>query len=304
MITILGPTACGKTLLAANLAFKTGSEIISADSRMVYKGMDIGSGKDYDDYIVENTKIPYHLIDIVEAGYEYNVYEYQKDFLYVYNKFKNNNITPILCGGTGMYLEAVLQGYKLVKVPNNDELRSCLQTKEISELIEELKSFGTIHNTTDLTNKDRLIRAIEIQDYYKNNPDIDRSFPKINSLIIGINVERSVVRERITKRLKQRLECGMIEEVESLLKKLKPEQLSFYGLEYKFLTNFLTGKLTYDEMFSNLNTAIHQFSKRQMTWFRRMEKKGCEINWIDGQKTMDEKLKEILSLIKKNSFLP
>ncbi len=179
-----------------------------------------------------------------------------------------------------------------------------MQTKEISELIEELKSFGTIHNTTDLTNKDRLIRAIEIQDYYKNNPDIDRSFPKINSLIIGINVERSVVRERITKRLKQRLECGMIEEVESLLKKLKPEQLSFYGLEYKFLTNFLTGKLTYDEMFSNLNTAIHQFSKRQMTWFRRMEKKGCEINWIDGQKTMDEKLKEILSLIKKNSFLP
>lgn len=295
MITILGPTATGKTSLAANLANLINGEIISADSRQVYRGMDIGTGKDLDDYIVDGKKIPYHLVDIVDPGYEFNVFEFQKNFLEAYSAINKRERIPILCGGTGLYIESVLKGYKLIDVPKNEILREELELKEEAELIEILESFKNLHNTTDISERERLIRAIEIQKYYDSNPDLDTHFPEIDTKIFGINYDRRVVRMRITERLEERLQNGMIEEVEGLLNSgVKPEQLSFYGLEYKWVTDHLEGKLAYNEMFRRLNTAIHQFSKRQMTWFRRMEKQGFEIDWIDGNLSLTEKIGYIL----------
>ncbi|MFH1001613.1 MAG: tRNA (adenosine(37)-N6)-dimethylallyltransferase MiaA, partial [Bacteroidota bacterium] len=280
MITILGPTATGKTILAAQLASLLNGEIISADSRQVYRGMDIGTGKDISEYTINNKKIPYHLIDIVDPGYEYNVYEFQHDFLKAFTEIEKRGNIPILCGGTGLYIESILKGYKLINVPLNLNLRDELNIKEDSELITILESFTSLHNTTDTNERERLIRAIEIQTYYKSNPDVDTYFPKIDTKIFGINYDRRVVTMRITERLDERLKNGMIEEVKGLLDSgLEPEQLIFYGLEYKWVTEYLEGKIAYNEMFRRLNTAIHQFSKRQMTWFRKMEKQGIEIIW-------------------------
>ncbi|MDA3906688.1 MAG: tRNA (adenosine(37)-N6)-dimethylallyltransferase MiaA [Bacteroidales bacterium] len=295
MITILGLTATGKTSLAANLAKLLSGEIISADSRQVYRGMDIGTGKDLADYFVEGKQIPYHLVDIVDPGYEYNVFEFQKDFLKAYSSIDKRGNIPILCGGTGLYIESVLKGYKLINVPKNDVLREDLELKVERELIEILESFKNLHNTTDTSERERLIRAIEIQKYYDENPDINTHFPKIDTKIFGIDYDRRVVRMRITERLEERLQNGMIEEVEGLLNSdIKPEQLTFYGLEYKWVTDHLEGKLAYNEMFRRLNTAIHQFSKRQMTWFRRMEKQGFEINWIEGNLSLSDKIAYVL----------
>ena len=295
MLTILGPTASGKTEIAVQAAHQLDGEVLSADSRQVYRGMDLGTGKDLDDYLIGNQKIPYHLIDIVDAGYEYNVYEYQKDFLSAYNQLTKRNKFPVLCGGSGMYLEAVLKNYKLIQIPPDPDLRSKLEEQELDSLIEHLQSFRSkLHNTTDIINKRRAIRAIEIESYLTAHPDLSTDFPKISSLIVGINYDRLTRRKRITQRLKARLENGMVEEVETLLNNgLKPEQLTYYGLEYKYLTLYLTNHFSYEEMFSALEIAIHQFAKRQMTWFRRMERQGISIHWLDGHLPLEEKLTHI-----------
>ena len=274
LITILGPTATGKTKLAALLASITDGEIISADSRQVYKGMDIGTGKDIEDYCVNGKAIPYHLVDVKEPGYEYNVFEFQQDFLTAYNDILSRNKQPVLCGGTGLYLEAVLQGYTLKKVPENRALREKLKNKSHEELIEILKTYGLLHNTTDITDRERTLRAIEIREHEQADPE-QKFFPAIPSVIFGIWFERNVIKQRITQRLEKRLKNGMVEEVKSLLNSgLKPEQLVFYGLEYRYVTQYVTGEIDFQTMFNRLNTAIHQFAKRQMTWFRRMEKEA------------------------------
>lgn len=297
MITILGPTATGKTRLAAHLAHRLDGEIISADSRQVYRGMDIGTGKDYQDYIVDGRKIPCHLVDIVDPGYHYSVYEYQRDFLKAYEDIQGRGKMPVLCGGTGMYLEAVLGGYKLIEVPENRELRDGLSGKSMAELTSILQSFRKLHNVTDIAERKRLVRAIEIEVYYEEHPEVSVDFPKISTQIFGIRFERQVIRKRITERLRQRLEEGMTEEVETLLDKgLKPEQLKYYGLEYRYITEYLTGELTFEEMFRLLNTAIHQFARRQMTWFRRMERKGFSIHWIEGGLPLEEKVQSCLEI--------
>ncbi len=291
LIVVTGPTATGKTAFAANLAHQLNGEIIGADSRQVYRGMDLATGKDINDYIVDGNKVPYHLVDIVDPGYEYNVFEFQNDFLKVYNDISSRGKMPVLCGGTGMYIESVLKGYKLIQVPDNEILRKKLNNKTDSELVELLRSFKEVHNVTDIEDRKRLVRAIEIQTYYKEHPEINTFFPKFNYVIFALNFGRQIIRARITERLKIRLDQGMENEVKELLDKgLTPDQLKFYGLEYKFLTQYVIGEISYDEMFKMLNTAIHQFAKRQMTWFRRMEKNGYEINWIDGDLELNEKL--------------
>jgi len=301
IITILGPTASGKTSFAANLATNLNAEIISGDSRQVYRGMDIGTGKDLKDYIVGQRMIPYHLIDIVDAGYEYNIFEYQKDFYKVFNEIKDRRKIPILCGGSGMYIESILNGYKLIQVPENKVLRDELEKIKTEKLVKILSSYGSLHNISDTSDRKRLIRAIEIQQYHKTNKDIQTKLPAIKSIVFGIDLERDEVRNRITKRLKTRLQEGMIEEVKELMRKgLSSEQIKFYGLEYKFLTAYINDELSYDEMFRQLNTAIHQFAKRQMTWFRRMEKKGFKINWIDGKLNLETKINKCIEII--NSF--
>lgn len=306
MITILGPTASGKTALASALAADLNAEIISADSRQVYRYMDIGTGKDLNDYKVGDKQVKYHLIDIVEPGTKYNLFEYQKDFFNAYNNIIERGVTPILCGGTGLYIEAVLNGYKLIAVPEDKALRERLETKSLEELTDILvqlkkENQSNMHNSTDIDNKKRAIRAIEIETYYKLNSKIDeRQCPKINSLIIGIDIERNERRKRITERLLQRLESGMIEEIKMLLNKgVKPEDLIYYGLEYKFVTKYVIGMISYEEMFHSLEIAIHQFSKRQMTWFRGMERRGFRIHWIDYSLTLDEKIKYIKTLYNK-----
>jgi len=298
MLTILGPTASGKTSLATRMAYILQGEIISADSRQVYRGMDLGTGKDLADYEVEGKKIPYHLIDIVDAGYKYNVFEYQHDFLKVYQQLKDKNIFPVFCGGSGMYLEAVLKGYKLINVPVNEELRSRLKSMTDEQLIAKLESYKKLHNTTDIDTRKRMERAIEIEEYYLKNNEHDNYFPKINSLIIGVKFDRDSRRRKISQRLKQRLDEGMVDEVKALLDKgIYPDDIIYYGLEYKYLTQYIIGQLSYDEMFSGLETAIHQFAKRQMTWFRGMERKGFKIHWIDGYAPMQEKTARILKLM-------
>ncbi|MGQ8335826.1 tRNA (adenosine(37)-N6)-dimethylallyltransferase MiaA [Sunxiuqinia sp. A32] len=295
LLTILGPTASGKTTVAAHAALRLDGEVISADSRQVYRGMDLGTGKDYEDYDIEGKHIPYHLIDIVDAGYEYNVFEYQSDFLKVYDDIVKRGKFPVLCGGSGLYLEAVLKNYKLIQVPKNVEFRAELEEKDLAELEIILRKYKPdLHNKTDIETKRRAIRAIEIEEYLKHHPDIDTDMPQINSLVVGVKYDREHRRKKITERLKQRVSEGMLDEVQVLLDKgLTPEKLTYYGLEYKYLTLHLIGELSYDEMFVQLEIAIHQFAKRQMTWFRRMEKQGTKINWLDGYMSIDEKLNAI-----------
>ena len=303
LIAILGPTASGKTPFAAALADMLGTEIISADSRQVYRGMDLGTGKDLADYRVNGHAVPYHLIDIAEPGYKYNVFEYQRDFLSAYEDITRRNIAlPILCGGTGLYLEAVLKGYRLLPVPENPELRARLADKSLEELTELLKTYKTLHNTTDVDTPKRAIRAIEIEEYYRHTPVDERAFPRLKSLLIGVDIDRDLRREKITRRLRQRLDEGMVDEVRRLLDKgLAPEDLIYYGLEYKYLTLYVTGRLTYDEMFTGLETAIHQFAKRQMTWFRGMERRGFTIHWVDARLPMEEKIAFVKRKLEENS---
>ncbi len=306
MITILGPTASGKTPLAAALAAEIGGEIISADSRQVYRRMDIGTGKDLADYTVYQrnrpSDIPYHLIDIREPGTKYNLFEYQQDFFDAYQTIRSRGAVPILCGGTGLYIEAVLKGYHLSPVPQNQTLRDALEGKSLAELTQMLKELkaktgSNMHNTTDVDSCQRAIRAIEIETYNIDHPTPRRELPPVESLIIGVNIDRELRREKITRRLKARLDEGMVDEVKALLDEGIPaEDLIYYGLEYKFVTEYLTGRLTYDEMFSRLEIAIYQFAKRQMTWFRGMERRGFKINWIDAMLPMGEKVDRIKQL--------
>ncbi len=304
MITILGPTASGKTPLAVALASSVNGEIISADSRQVYRRMDIGTGKDLEDYVVGNgMTVPYHLIDICEPGTKYNLFEYQRDFLTAYHQIRERGRTPILCGGTGLYLEAVLGGYRLSPVPQNQELRDSLEGKSLDELTEMLselknKNGAQLHNKTDMDTAQRAIRAIEIETHNLHHPMPERDFPKPDSLIVGVDIDREKRREKITRRLKQRLENGMVEEIQGLLDEgIAPEDLIYYGLEYKYVTEYVTGNTTYEEMFRRLEIAIHQFAKRQMTWFRGMERRGFHIHWLDSSLPTEEKVKEIEGML-------
>ncbi len=306
MITILGPTASGKTPVAARLAAEIGGEVISADSRQVYRRMDIGTGKDLADYTVSQRDgsfvIPYHLIDIREPGTKYNLFEYQQDFFDVYQQIRSRGAVPILCGGTGLYIEAVLKGYHLSPVPQNQPLRDSLEGKSLEELTQmltdlKMKNGSNMHNTTDVDSCQRAIRAIEIETYNLEHPTPRRELPPVDSLIIGIDIDRELRREKITRRLKARLEEGMVAEVQALLDEGIPaEDLIYYGLEYKFVTEYLKGQTSYDEMFTRLEIAIHQFAKRQMTWFRGMERRGFKINWIDATLPMEDKINRIIEL--------
>lgn len=298
LITIVGPTASGKTNLACHLAYKLNAEIISGDSRQVYRGMDIGTGKDLSDYIVNGKQIPYHLIDICEAGEKYNLFEFQQDFHRAYQDIKERGITPILCGGTGLYIESVLRGYSLPNVPINHDLRNKYKDYTLEELKTILESYKTLHNTTDVENVRRAIRAIEIEDYKTKHEVKDKEYPPLNSLIIGVEISRDMRRNRISERLRKRFQEGMTDEVEAILASgVKAEDLIYYGLEYKFVTQYVIGEISKEEMEENLEIAIHQFSKRQMTWFRGMEKRGLKIHWIDVQLPMEEKLEKIIQFI-------
>lgn len=304
LLTILGPTASGKTDLAAHVAREIGGEIISADSRQVYRGMDIGTGKDLDDYVVDGKQIPYHLIDIREAGTKYNLFQYQEDFLKAYHDIQSRGAQPILCGGTGLYIESVLKGYHLSPVPQNPELRKALEGKSLDELTNMLrqlkaKTGSNMHNTTDVDSCQRAIRAIEIETYNLDHPTDNRDFPAIDSVIVGVGIDRVARREKITSRLRKRLDNGMVEEIRGILDKgVKADDLIYYGLEYKYVTEYVIGKLTYEEMFRQLEIAIHQFAKRQMTWFRGMERRGATIHWIDAALSMEEKVKETIRLLR------
>jgi tRNA dimethylallyltransferase len=299
LITILGPTASGKTPLAAALARRIGGEILSADSRQVYRRMDIGTGKDLSDY----GEVPYHLIDICEPGTKYNLFQYQQDFFDAYEDIRRRGVQPILCGGTGLYIEAVLKGYHLSPVPQNQPLRDSLEGRSLDELTEMLrelkaKSGSAMHNTTDVDSCQRAIRAIEIETYNLEHPMPLRELPPIPSTIIGVNIDRDLRREKITRRLKARLDEGMIDEVRALLDSGIPaDDLIYYGLEYKYLTEHIIGRLTFDEMFRQLEIAIHQFAKRQMTWFRGMERRGFTIHWIDATLPIEKKVEQILDLV-------
>jgi tRNA dimethylallyltransferase len=298
LLVITGPTASGKTALAAAVAARVNGEVISADSRQVYRGMDIGSGKDLGDYIVDGRRIPAHLIDIADPGYKYNVFEYQRDFLKVYEDIDKRGKFPVVCGGSGMYIDSIVSGYKLVEVPPDRKMREELEKKTIEELTAILESFKSLHNVTDVDTKKRAIRAIEIERYYTSQGSKVTSFPKVNSLIVGVVFDRDSRRSRITERLRERINNGMVEEVKELMARgISDEELIYYGLEYKYITLYLTGKLTYDEMFKTLETEIHRFAKRQMTWFRSMERKGIKIHWLDGYEPMDIKVGRILALL-------
>ena len=292
LITVLGPTASGKTRFAVHLADRLGAEIISGDSRQVYRRMDLGTGKDLDDYRIGDRSVPYHLIDIVEPGTKYNVFEYQRDFLEAYNDIHQRGRKAVLCGGTGLYIESVLRAYRLSPVPQNPELRERLADKSLEELTALLATYKSLHNTTDVDTAQRAIRAIEIEEYYRQTPLDRRPFPKIESLTLGVDVSREVRRERISQRLRKRLDEGMCGEVERLLAEgIKPEDLIYYGLEYKYVTLYVTGQITFDEMAQQLEIAIHQFAKRQMTWFRGMERRGTPILWIRLGEDFDETLR-------------
>lgn len=303
MITILGPTASGKTSVAAALALRTGGEIISADSRQVYRRMDIGTGKDLADYTIGDVRIPYHLIDIAEPGTKYNLFQYQQDFHEAYDEIRSRGKLPILCGGTGLYIEAVLGGYSLSPVPQNQALRDSLEGKSLEELtrmLVELKrqNGSNMHNRTDVDTAQRAIRAIEIETYNLEHPTPERQMPPVESLIIGINIDRELRREKITRRLKARLDDGMCDEIQGLIDGgVNPEDLIYYGLEYKFITEYVIGRTSYEEMFRQLEIAIHQFAKRQMTWFRGMERRGFSIHWIDAAQSMEDKVGAIEALM-------
>ena len=300
MITILGPTACGKTALAVSLAAKMGGEIISADSRQVYRGMDIGTGKDLSEYHVDGKQIPYHLIDIEEAGQKYNLFRFQEDYNAAYEDITSRGVQPILCGGTGLYMEAVLKGYALSPVPQDDNLRKKLSTRPLGELKELLiwlkaRNGSAMHNETDVDTVSRAVRAIEIEFHNLLHPVDTRRVPAVGSLIVGLDVDRDIRRERITARLKARLEEGMVEEVRGLLEKdgITKKDLMYYGLEYKYVTAYVVGEMSYEDMFNQLEIAIHQFAKRQMTWFRGMERRGFNIHWLDASRSMADKLAQI-----------
>lgn len=303
MITILGPTACGKTALAAALAAEIGGEIISGDSRQVYRGMDIGTGKDLDDYTVGGKKVAYHLIDIAEPGTKYNLYRYQQDFWQALADIEKRGAWPILCGGTGLYIEAVLKGYALSTVPQNPELRQKLQHESMETLTQMLKDLkqqtgSVMHNTTDVDSPQRAIRAIEIERYNLEHAAERRGMPRVDSLVVGIDISREERRRRISSRLKNRVDHGMIDEVKGLLGQgIAPEDLIYYGLEYKYVTEYVVGRRSYDDMLGQLEIAIHQFAKRQMTWFRGMERRGTAIHWIDAELPMEEKIDKIKRMI-------
>jgi len=298
LLVVTGPTASGKTSLAANLALKLNGEIISADSRQIYRHMNLGTGKDYSDYIIEGMQIPYHLIDVADPGYKYSVFEYQRDFLKVLDDLRMREKFPIVCGGSGMYIDSVVTGYKMVEVPPDPVFRASLEAKSPEELAEILSSFKKLHNRTDIDTKKRAIRAIEIERYITQGKENLTHFPDINPLIIGVFSCRAIRRERISERLRRRFEEGMVDEVRQLLNQgVDPEVLIYYGLEYKYITLYVTGKITYDEMYRLLEIAIHQFAKRQMTWFRGMERKGIKIHWIDGELPMEDKVEKVIELL-------
>lgn len=299
MLAVVGPTASGKTSLAVDVALAVpGAEVVSADSRQVYRGMDIGTGKDLAEYERDGIVVPSHLLDIVDAGEKYNLFEFQRDFLSAYNDIKERGAFPVMCGGSGLYVESVLKGYKLLPVPENPQLREELEKKSLEELTALLSTYKTLHNNTDTDTKKRAIRAIEIEEYYRTCPAEERYFPEINCLTIGVSVDREVRRGRITRRLHERLENGMVDEVRGLLEKgVTVEQLMYYGLEYKYLTQYIVGELSYDDMVRGLEIAIHQFAKRQMTWFRGMEKRGVHIHWIDAMLPRDRQVELIKELL-------
>ena len=298
LLLVTGPTASGKTSLAVAIAKKLGGEIISADSRQVYRGMNLGTGKDYNDYFIEGQQIPCHLIDIADPGYKYNVFEYQRDFIKVYKNLKDHNIFPVVCGGSGMYADSIISGYKMVEVAPDSGLRSNLEKKSMEELIEILSTYKKLHNTTDIDTKKRVIRAIEIEHFNQNKTKPVSKFPKIRSLVVGILPDRESRRMNISNRLKQRMGAGMVDEVKMLMEQgLTADALIYYGLEYKFITLYLTGKMPYDAMVNDLEIAIQQFAKRQMTWFRSMERRGVKINWLDGKLSLEEKMSCIMLLL-------
>ena len=298
LLVITGPTASGKTSLAVAIAKNVGGEIISADSCQVYRSMNLGTGKDYDDYLINGTRVPCHLIDIADPGYKYNVFEYQRDFNRVYAELNERKVFPIVCGGSGMYADSIITGYNLIEVQPNSGFRVKLEKKSMEELKAILSIYKNLHNTTDISTKKRIIRAIEIAHFEKNRAKKKGEMPKIRSLVVGVMLERDLRRKRITERLKQRLDKGMVAEVKQLIDDgVDKETLIYYGLEYKFITLYLTGKLSYDEMVRDLEIAIHQFAKRQMTWFRGMERRGIKIHWLDGELPMEEKVESILRLL-------
>ncbi len=304
MITIVGPTASGKTRLAVDVALAFNSEVISGDSRQVYKEMTLGTGKDLEDYLVRDSEgkvikeVKCHLIDIREPGYKYSIYEFQKDFHQAYNDIVARGLTPVFCGGSGLYVESILRGYEMHEVPENPALRQSLEGKSLEELTEILKTYKTLHNQTDTDTAKRAIREIEIRDYYRTHAEQLTGYPAVKSLVVGTEVDRDVRRERISRRLRERLEAGMVDEVRHLLedRKIPPQDLIYYGLEYKYLTLYLTGELSYEEMVRQLEIAIHQFAKRQMTWFRGMEKRGIHIHWIPAELSREEKVARVQEL--------
>jgi len=297
LVTVLGHTAAGKTAFAAHLADRLGGEIISADSRQVYRGMDIGTGKDYKDYLVKDHRIPVHLIDILDAGYEYNVYLFKRDFLRIFTDISERASMPVLCGGTGLYIESILRNYRLLNVPLNTSLREELENLSYEELVEILKLYGPLHNITDTGKRKRMIRAIEIASYQSDKLQDTGDERELNPLVLGIRFDRDIRRERITRRLRERMEEGMVDEVKGLLNNGVPaDKLDYYGLEYRYVCKYILEELTFDEMFSRLNSAIHQFAKRQMTYFRGMERRGIAIHWLDGGHSMEEKIEEAVTL--------
>jgi tRNA dimethylallyltransferase len=305
LLVITGPTASGKTALAAAISYRVEGEIISADSRQVYRGMNIGTGKDYDDYLINGIRIPCHLVDIVDPGYKYNVFEYQRDFFKVYSDLKRRKIFPIVCGGSGMYADSIITGYKMFEVPPDSGLRIELEKKSMEELKGILSTYKNLHNITDIDTRKRVIRAIEIEHFDRNLRKQSSEFPKFRSLIVGLLFDRDSRRKRITERLKQRLESGMINEVKRLIDLgINIETLIYYGLEYKFITFYLAGKISYQELVRDLGIAIHQFAKRQMTWFRGMERRGIKINWIDGELPMEEKVEKVMELLDREPHPP
>lgn len=297
LLTILGPTACGKTALATALAYRLNGEIISADSRQVFRGMDIGTGKDLADYTIDGHSIPYHLIDICNAGEEYSVYRFQNDFIEAFNHIVGCRHTPIMCGGTGLYIEAIVRGYQLADAPVSESFRTAMETFSDEELTRRLAALTSLHNHTDTETRDRLLRALEIHEFRQKFPDAYTHLPLMRHLVVGVSFPREKVVERIGQRLRQRLEEGMVDEVQRLLDNGVPkERLLRYGLEYKHVTRYLTEDYPYETMFQNLFTDIRRFSKRQMTWFRRMQRNGVVIHWIDGEKNLKLKVQEVVQL--------